>query len=157
MRISDWSSDVCSSDLMDDNDLQLYIHRLAKATLVLEKHFDKSQPAADGAVRYRAKTTEDAYYTVHVRMITKEDGAQFFHLWTDHSDGCSNYAICDRLRPGEEPTDPSDPDYVLDRLYLLDDEVKLTFSDYGRMWSETAKEVDAQDAKSQRAINPLIQ
>src|SRR3546814_9793224 len=28
---------------MDDNDLQLYIHRLAKATLVLEKHFDKSQ------------------------------------------------------------------------------------------------------------------
>src|SRR3546814_7295716 len=98
MRISDWSSDVCSSDL--------------KATLVLEKHFDKSQPAADGAVRYRAKTTEDAYYTVHVRMITKEDGAQFFHLWTDHSDGCSNYAICDRLRPGEEPTDPSDPDSV---------------------------------------------
>src|SRR3546814_973233 len=95
MRISDWSSDVCSSDLMDDNDLQLYIHRLAKATLVLEKHFDKSQPAADGAVRYRAKTTEDAYYTVHVRMITKEDGAQFFHLWTDHSDGCSNYAICE--------------------------------------------------------------
>src|SRR3546814_3770684 len=139
MRISDWSSDVCSSDLMDDNDLQLYIHRLAKATLVLEKHFDKSQPAADGAVRYRAKTTEDAYYTVHVRMITKEDGAQFFHLWTDHSDGCSNYAICDRLRPGEEPTDPSDPDSVLDRLYLLDDEVKLAFSDYVRSEEQTSE------------------
>src|SRR3546814_20184789 len=89
-------------------------------------------------------------------MITKEDGAQFFHLWTDHSDGCSNYAICDRLRPGEEPTDPSDPDSVLDRLYLLDDEVKLAFSDYGRIGPEIAKEVDAQDAKCLSTINALI-
>src|SRR3546814_10377786 len=88
-------------------------------------------------------------------MITKEDGAQFFHLWTDHSDGCSNYAICDRLRPGEEPTDPSDRDYVLDRIYLLDDEEKLELTDYGRRGPEIAKEVEAKEAKSISTINAL--
>jgi hypothetical protein len=141
---------------MDNNDLQLYLHRLAKATLVIEKHLDKSEPSPEGAVRYRAKTTQDSYYTVHVRMITKEDGAQFFHLWTDHSDGSSNFTISDRLRPGEEPVDPNDPESVLDRLYLLDDEVKLAFSDHGIIGPEIAKEVDRLDAECLEKINALI-
>lgn len=141
---------------MDDNDLQLYIHRLAKATQVILKHHDKSEISPEGAVRYRAKTKDDAFYTVHVRNITKEDGSQFFHLWTDHSDGSSNFAISDRLRPGEEPTDPTDPEAVLDRLYLLDDEVKLAFSDYGIIGPQIAKEVDRIDAECLEKVNALI-
>ena len=89
-------------------------------------------------------------------MITKDDGAEYFHLWTDHTDGSSNFAICDRLRPGEEPTDPSDVDAVLDRLYLLDDEVKLAFSDYGFIGPEIAKEVDEHDARCLKMINALV-
>lgn len=143
-------------DQMDANDLQLYVYRLAKATQVMLKFHNKSEPAPDGAVRYRAKTDTDAYYTVHVRLLTNEAGEQFFDLWTDHSDGSSNFAIRDRLRPGEEPTDPSDPDSVLDRLYLLEDESKLAFSDHGFVGAEILKEIDLLDQKCHEIINALI-
>lgn len=141
---------------MDQNDLQLYIYRLAKATQVMLKYHDKSEPSPEGAVRYRAKTTEDAYYTVHVRMIENAAGEPVFHLWTDHNDGSSNFTITDRLRPGEEPVDPSDPESVLERLYLLEDEVKLAFSDYGFVGKEVLDQVEAIDRKCLETLNALI-
>jgi hypothetical protein len=142
---------------MDANDLALYKHRLAKATQVIEKSQDVSEPAKrDGSVRYRALTSKDAYYITHVRIDTRPDGQQFFHLWTDHTDGSSNFTICDRLRPGEPPIDPSDREGVLERLDLLAEEADLAFCDYGFIGKEHLDEVEAQDRKCLEIINALI-
>src|SRR3546814_10465224 len=43
MRISDWSSDVCSSDLMRRNDLAIFLHAAERQTQHLQEHHHRQR------------------------------------------------------------------------------------------------------------------
>src|SRR3546814_12512401 len=57
MRISDWSSDVCSSDLVDEDILSAILADDEAETLLLVEELDRSLAGADYGARHAATAT----------------------------------------------------------------------------------------------------
>src|SRR3546814_10056490 len=89
MRISDWSSDVCSSDL----------HDLADVRLVGEQHHDAVDAGRRPAVRQRAEL-EGVYHAAEIRVdLGLRITGNLERLVHD-----VGAMVADRARRSEEPT-----------------------------------------------------
>src|SRR3546814_3095912 len=80
MRISDWSSDVCSSDLFETVDLRHPDVEQDAARLELTEAFQKISPATEGAgaelggAKYEADRPADVAIIVHYMNMLRRQG-----------------------------------------------------------------------------------
>jgi hypothetical protein len=140
---------------MDETDYKLYRARLDRAWDIIDKSDDIKHDSKSKETRYRLPSG-DGHYIAHVSRITDRQGRPYFKLWTDHTDGTSNFCITNPLRMGEKDLKPNQPDLVLDHLELMLGEADFAFCDRGAFGAAHRAKVEAMDKQSFEIINALI-
>lgn len=142
---------------MDEVDLKLYRDRLERAWKIVDEATDiqRGKTKMD-ETHYRLQVGDDRHLIAHVSLIRDRIGRPYFRLWTDHTDGTSNFTITNPIRLGEKEINPAKPDEVLDHLELLLNEAQLAFSNFGRIGAKHQAEVEKMDAQAFKMINALI-
>lgn len=142
---------------MDEVDLKLYRDRLERAWKIIDESSDVVKGKKPGdETRYRLEVAKDKHLIAHVSIFHDRVGRPYFKLWTDHTDGTSNFTLINPLRLNEKLVDPRKSDDVLDHLELMLNESDRAFSDYGRIGPEHAAKIEKMDAQAFKMLNALI-